>query len=50
MSDEKHILIFDIKRNTYIRKIAKKDMASEAFALDSTGRVLAMAEGLDLTL
>lgn len=48
--DEKHILIFDIKRNTYIRKIAKKEMASEAFALDSTGRILAQADGQDLTL
>jgi hypothetical protein len=48
--DEKHILIFDIKRNTYIRKISKKDMDSEAFALDGTGRILAQVDGHDLTL
>jgi len=47
--DEKHILIFDIKRNTYIRKISKKDMDSEAFALDGTGRILAQVDGHDLT-
>jgi len=47
---DKHILIFDIKRNSYIRKIAKKDMESEAFALDCTGRILATADHLELTL
>jgi hypothetical protein len=37
-------MIFDIRRNSYIRKIQKKCMEDEAFCIDETGRYIAYVE------
>lgn len=42
--DNKFFLIFDIRRNAYIRRFQKKDLDQEAFAIDHTGRILAFTE------
>jgi hypothetical protein len=42
--NNKFFLIFDIRRNQYIRRIQKTSMNQEAFAIDNTGRILAFAE------
>ena len=46
--DEKHFLIFDIRRNAYVRKLSKQHMDDEAFAINSSGRVLAKIDGDNL--
>lgn len=45
---EKHYLIFDIRRDGYIRRLTKKDIESEAFAIDTTGKMMAYIDGQDL--
>lgn len=47
-AEEKHFLIYDVRRNSYIRKVQKNVMSDEAFALDSTGRFLVYTEGGEL--
>ena len=39
--EEKFYLIFDIRKNQYIRRIGKKEMTQEAFAINHTGKILA---------
>jgi len=46
--DDKYFQIFDIRRNSFIRRIQKKVMTDEAFCLDSTGRFLAYVEDEEL--
>ena len=41
----KHILLFDIRRNGYVRMIPKKIMEDEAMCLNESGRVLVFVEG-----
>lgn len=41
----KFIHIFDIRRERFVRKISKKRMEDEAFAIDITAKLLAYVEG-----
>lgn len=45
---DKFYLIFDIRRDGYIRRLTKVDMESEAFAIDTTGKMMAFVDGPDL--
>jgi hypothetical protein len=48
--DCKFFLIFDIRRNAFIRRIQKKEMDQESFAIDHTGRMLLYSEEGNLYL
>jgi len=41
----KYILLFDIRRNGFVRKIPKKTMDDEAMCLNESGRLLVFVEG-----
>lgn len=43
-------MIYDVRRNGFIRRVNKKVMDDEAMALDDGGRVLAYSEGHELVL
>ena len=45
---DKFFLIFDIRRNCFIRRIQKKSMEDESFTIDHTGRILAYVEEKEL--
>ena len=43
--DEKFFLIYDVRKNGYIRRIKKTSMQDEAFAIDHLGKILAYPDG-----
>lgn len=44
-ASDKNFKIFDVRRNSFIRKVQKQSQEDEAFALDASGRFLIYAEG-----
>lgn len=43
--DDKFYLVFDVRKNQYIRRVGKKDMSQEAFAINHTGKTLIYVDG-----
>ena len=43
--DDKFFLIFDVRKNGFIRRIKKTSMQDEAFAIDHLGKLLAYPDG-----
>ena len=48
--DEKHFMVYDVKRDHFIRRVAKKTNYDEAAAVNSQATLLTFVEGLDLTV
>lgn len=45
---EKFFTIFDIRRNGYFRRLHKTHQDSEAFAVDTTGKMVAYIDGPEI--
>ena len=46
--DEKHFMIYDVKRDNFVRRVAKKTNYDEAAAINSNATLLTFVEGVDL--
>lgn len=47
---DKYLLVFDIRRNGYFRRLTKNNMDCDAFAIDSTGQMVAYLDGPEIRI
>lgn len=48
--DEKHFMVYDVKRDNFIRRIAKKTNYDEAAAINSNATLLTFVEGMEMNV
>ena len=48
--DEKHFMVYDVKRANFVRKVQKKTNYDEAACVNSSATLLTFVEGLDLSV
>ena len=48
--DEKHFMVYDVKRDNFVRRVSKKTNYDEAACVNSSAVLLTFVEGLDLTV
>ena len=48
--DEKHFMVYDVKRDNFVRRVAKKTNYDEAACVNSSATLLTFVEGMDLSV
>ena len=48
--DEKHFMVYDVKRDNFVRKVSKKTNYDEAACVNSSATLLTFVEGMDLSV
>lgn len=48
--DEKHFMVYDVKRDNFVRKVQKKTNYDEAACVNASATLLTFVEGLDLVV